>query len=519
MLLVGFSLQAAVVEKNTKDIVFGERLFSGGFADASFQGFNPNYLLSIGDVIDLQVWGGFQVSTKLQIDEQGNVFIPNIGPIKLLGVANKDLNKVLLDKVSSAYQSRVKLYANLNTTQPVKIFVAGFVGKPGLYTGLSSDSVLSYLAKAGGILSESGSYLDIKLKRDGEVVSEYNLYDFILDGIIKFQQLHEGDVFVVGPKKSTVVFKGLVENSVQIEFLEESIALFRALDVVGLEPEVTHLRITRGNRDREEVEYIPVSEKDKIILYSGDKVSAVADKPKGTIVVFVEGEHTGRAEYVLPYGSTMKELLDQLEPSDNSSMNDIQLFREEVAQRQKEMLVASLQRLEVMTFSTRSQTVGEAQIRTADAGLVSQLAKQVKDIEPLGQVVIGNREQRNNVVLKNNDRVLIPSKSLIVSISGEVMFPSATVWEEGFRVDDYIKASGGFSQRFKDSKVVIISRDGSVRVFKNSKRALRGKHAYVEPGDEIMVIPQVHKKTLQYGLDISQIIYQIALTARVAVLL
>lgn len=499
--------------------VFGQNLFAGGFGNVQFAGFNPEYQISIGDVISLQLWGGFEVTTQLTVDAQGNVFIPNIGPVKLLGVANKDLNDTLAKKVASVYQKNVKLYASLDASQPVKLFVTGFVKKPGLYGGLSSDSILSYLEKASGINNRSGSYLDIQLKRNGTTIEHYNLYQFILTGDIVYRQLHDGDVLVVGPKQSTVMFDGLVENTAQLEFAGSELNLQQALDIVGLRPEVTHLRITRGNRIKQEVEYIALNDSKTTVVYNGDTVDAVADKPKGTIVVFVEGEHEGSAEYVLPYGATLEQLIKQIKPSPHSLMDDMQLFRESVAKRQKEMLLLSLQRLENVTYSARSGSVGEANLRASDAKMIDQFIERAKQVEPLGHVILGNNEKRDQIILQNRDRILIPAESLLVQVHGEVMFPSAMVWQKDLRAANYIEAAGGLTQKNKQSRVLIIQKDGSIRNLTGNRSAFDNKKAYVNPGDEILVLPQVDTKGMQFALDISQIIYQIALVARVAVLL
>ena len=504
------------IDEVTGNPVFGANLFAGGFSNVSFQGFNPNYRLNIGDIISLQLWGGYEVNTQLALDAQGNVFIPNIGPVKLQGVANKDLNTVLAKKVASVYQRNVKLYASLDATQPVKLFVTGFVERPGLYGGLSSDSVLAYLEKAGGISSESGSYIDIQLKRNNKTLETFNLYSFLISGDFPQRQLRDGDVIVVGPKKTTVMFAGLVENPVQLEFSSAVSTLKEGLAIVGVDPEATHVRVTRGNRDSKEVEYYSLREIDDVEIHNGDQVDVVGDKPQGSIIIFIEGEHKGRAEYVLPYGSTMEDILALIEPSQHSSMDDIQLFREEVAKRQKEMLLVSLQRLENATFSARSSSTGEAALRASDAQMIGQFIERAKDVEPLGQVVLSNGAHQNSIVLKDKDRLMIPAKSLLVQVHGEVMFPSAMVWNEEHHVEDYVLAAGGFSQKKKQSKVLIVRRNGSLEIV--AMGDIDDSDAVVNPGDEIMVIAQVDSKSMQYAMDISQVIYQIALAARVAVL-
>ncbi|MEQ9209433.1 MAG: polysaccharide biosynthesis/export family protein, partial [Pseudomonadales bacterium] len=197
--------------------VFGGNLFTGTFAQQSFSGFNPNYRINVGDTLYLQVWGAVEFEGEQQVDPQGNIFIPQVGPVRVLGTPNGELNNVIENAVSRVYTNNVFIYTSLVEAQPVKVFVTGNVIKPGLYPGLSSDSILSYLDRAGGIDPQRGSYLDVRLKRDNETVKVYNLYDFLLEGTIDSIQLHEGDVLVVGSRQSVVQFDGLVENPYQIE--------------------------------------------------------------------------------------------------------------------------------------------------------------------------------------------------------------------------------------------------------------------------------------------------------------
>ena len=520
LLSYGQLIQAeAIDERELSTQVFGQNIFAGGFAESNFKGFNPDYVIGVGDIISLQLWGGYEVTSKLTVDAQGNIFIPNIGPVKLQGVANKDLNSTIAKKVSSVYQKNVKLYANLDASEPVKLYVTGFVKKPGLYGGLSSDSILSYLEKAGGINPDSGSYLTIHLKRNNTIINRYNLYDFILSGHIKQQQLHDGDVLVVGARQHNVSFSGLVENPVQLEFSNKTIRLNQALQIIGLLPEATHARITRGNRIKNEIEYIPLSKQANIDLHSGDSIEIVSDKPTGSIVVFVEGEHLGRAEYVMPFGSTLKDLLQRIEQSPNSLIEDIQLYREEVATRQKDMLNLKLQKLEDATFSARSNSEGVARLRASDAKMIDEFIKRAKDVEPLGLVVMGDNQLKHNITLKNRDRIHIPSKSLLIQVNGEVMFPSATVWKKENSIFDYIQAAGGFTQKKGQSRVLVIKQNGEILNYTASRGKIKGKNARLQPGDEILVLPQVTSKGMQFAIDLSQIIYQIALTARVALLL
>ena len=506
-----------LVTTTTSHSVFGQNLFSG-FRQAEFKGFNAEYRLALGDRVTLQMWGAYEVSVNLTIDAQGNVFIPQVGPVRLQGVANKDVNSVIEKKVHSVYQKNVNLYASLNTTEPVKLFVTGFVTSPGLYGGFSSDSVLAFLAKAGGIRPESGSYLNVELKRNNKTHAQFNLYDFLLYGKIPQTQLNDGDTIVVNARQGTAMFSGLVKNPVQIEFTGSQLLLDNALDMVGLMPSATHVRIARNQTAKRNVEYLPLSKAKGTYLKDGDEVTVVADKMPGTISVSVEGEHSGQAVYILPYGSTIKDLTSLIQTTPRSNLTSMQLYREEVAIRQKAMLEVSLQQLEQSALSARSKSVGEAQLRKSDADAILKFVERARQVQPRGQVLLGQSSARMEVILKDQDRIVIPNKTVLVQVHGEVMFPNAMVYSEGKVIADYVDSAGGYSQKADQSRVLVLHTDGTItRIEYNDSWFTRGKLASydVNPGDEILVMPQIDNKSMQYTSDIMEVVYQVAMSAAV----
>lgn len=101
--------------------MFGAQLFNGTSADSGATvGFNPDYILNPGDSIQVRLWGAFTFDGALQVDPKGNIFLPNVGPVKVAGVSNSQLNATVTSKVKEVYQSNVNVYASLLQAQPVK---------------------------------------------------------------------------------------------------------------------------------------------------------------------------------------------------------------------------------------------------------------------------------------------------------------------------------------------------------------------------------------------------------------
>jgi len=494
--------------------VLGEQLFLGNFAQQTFNGFNPDYRIAIGDSITLQMWGAFEFAETMVVDAQGNLFIPQVGPVRVLGTANSSLNKVIQNSVKRVFQNNVNVYANLEESQPVRVFVTGFVRRPGLYNGLSSDSLLTYLDKAGGIDPERGSFLDIRLMRSGKLRQKVNLYDFLFEGRLERVQLHEGDTLLVRRRQNIIHFSGLVENPFQIEFIDSQVNLYKALNLANVLPDATHIRVTRNSGTVRNTEYYSIEKARQVTLLDGDDVEATADKKQGTISVRVEGEHDSPQEYVLPYGTPLGVILDQIVFNERSASDAIHLYRRSVKERQLAMLQQSLQSLESSVLTARSATNDEASLRTEEANLILQWVDRAKTIEPRGQVVLGDIKRARGIALENGDVVRVPSFDALVMVSGEVIMPNTVVFDVNKSLQDYIDDAGGFTQNAKVSRILIMHQDGS---FDRVERGTFASEfsAEMQPGDQVMILPKIDTKSMQIAKEWTQILFQIALAAGV----
>ena len=109
--------------------------------------------------------------------------------------------------------------------------------------------------------------------------------------------------------------------------------------------------------------------------------------------------------------------------------------------------------------------------------------------------------------MENGDILRIPTRDGLVLVSGEVLFPNTIAFDPKLDLDEYINLSGGYTQKADTSRIVIAHRDGSFEDSKNNEK--------IRAGDEIMVLPKVDTKSLEITRAITQILYQIAVSARV----
>lgn len=520
--------QATDYRSNQVSDVFGASLFTGAFARQGATQFNPDYAVTVGDRIQLRLWGGFEYDNILTVDPQGNIFLPHVGPVQVLGVRNQDLQRVVDAATRKVFRANVYSYASLAAAQPVRIYVGGFVNRPGLYNGTSMDSLLYYLDQAGGIDPERGSFLDVQVKRGEQIRASVNLYDFLLAGRIPLLQLGEGDVIFVPSRWNTVRVAGLVENPRRFEFSDSTLPITTLISIAKPSAQATHVRVVRNTGTVRNVDYYALAEAGSIVLQNGDEVEFTADKKLGTITVRVEGEHLSAQEYVLPYGTRLGELMQQIEYSERSDSSSPQLFRRSVRDRQKAMLQTALKSLESSVLTARSGTSDEARLRRDEADLILQWVERAKEIEPRGQVVIAQARERDSLLLENGDILHIPTKDGLILISGEVLFPNAVAYDTKFSLEEYIHFAGGYTQNADSSRIVIAHRDGSYSEGIPGQAAsstgyfwwnepATGQTSEIRPGDEILVLPKVDVKSRQILKDLTQILYQIAISAKVVV--
>lgn len=492
---------------NVKSEIFGAQLFTGSFARPGAAQFNPDYMLAIGDKVHVRLWGGYTFDNMLTVDPQGNLFLPYVGPVKAVGVRNSDLQKAVEKAVRQEFRNNVYVYASLAGAQPVRIFVSGFVNRPGLYNGTSMDSLLHYLDQAGGIDPERGSFLEVQVKRGGQVRAAVSLYDFLLDGRIPLLQLSDGDVIFVAPRKNTARVTGLAENAKRFEFANKTITVSQLAHMAKPRAQSTHVRVVRNTGTTKNTDYYPLTEADNVIIANGDEVEFTADKKPGTITVRVEGEHDSAQEYVLPYGTRIGELIQQIQFSERSDSSSIQLYRQSVKERQKNLMQTTMRSLENTVLTARSGTSDEARLRKEEADLILRWVDRAKLIEPSGQVQIAQATNQSTLLLENGDLIKVPTRDGLVLVSGEVLFPNAIAYDGNLKLDDYINRAGGYTQNADNSRVVVAHRDGS---FDSG-----ASNPNLRAGDEVLVLPKIDVKSRQIWKDMTQILYQIAVSAKV----
>lgn len=488
---------------------YAANLFAGGYESERVDGLNENYLIAAGDKINIWMWGAINYSDIATVDNQGNIFIPNIGPINVQDVPASDVNKLVSSKIKAIYTSNVEVYVNLLTATPVSVYLSGAIVRPGQYAGMASDSVLYFLKRAGGIDSERGSYRSVQVIRNNKVIEEIDLYSFVQTGQLPSITFKDKDVILVKPQQSAINVSGGVKNPFRFELTAKQTTGQELVNYALPLAKISHVGVI-GDRDTGPFSvYLPYKEFLKFTLEDGDSVIFNDDLHAQVIDVQISGSYLGPSYFAVKKGTRLHDLLSHIPINPElTDQQSIYLLRESVAERQKQMLNDSLDRLERSVFTAPASSDGEAAIRAKEAELVMQFVTKARAIEPLGKVIVSDKGVTANILLEKGDQIVIPHYTDLINVGGEVLMPQAVVYNPNATIDDYVAWAGGFTDRAEDERISIVRANGVVIFDKNAK---------IQRGDQILVLPKVDTKMMQTVKDITQIIYQIAVAANVVV--
>jgi protein involved in polysaccharide export with SLBB domain len=487
---------------------FGSSLFEGAVTTLRDDGINADYRIVPGDRVGVNAWGAYQVSDVFIVDTQGNVFLPEIGPIALAGVRNAELNDHVKAAIGRVYRRNVEVYTNLLNASPVAVYVTGRVARPGRYAGLPSDSPLFFLHQAGGVEPLTGSYRDVRVLREGALVAQVDLYDFLLHGTLPSVDLRDGDTVLVGRRGPTIEVDGAVARPTLVELKRGETQGGALLEIAPVSARSTEVTLRGVRNGSPMVETVRVSDLPLRELRDGDVLEFREEQRTEQVVVHLEGEFRGPTTLSVRRGARLIDLLDHLAVDPEiANTAGIHIRRPLVARQQKDSLERSLERLERSTMLALSSSAGESQIRVREAELMRQFIASARSIEPLGRVVVRNEDGLMNILLQEGDVIVLPPRTNVVQVSGEIQIPSALMYSPGMTARNVISRSGGFTRRAATNGVLVIRPSAEV--------VIGNLDVPIYPGDEVLVMPAVDRKIFQNAIDMTQVLYHIAVAASV----
>ena len=180
-----------------------------------------DYILGTGDTLALDIWGGVSQRLTRLVDREGRISLPDAGPVLVAGLTLAQARNVIQNKIESQYRD-AKVDVSVTRVRNVRIYVVGDVQRPGAYDISSLSTPLNALYAAGGP-TPTGSLRVVKHYRGTQLVSEMDLYDLLIGGVVAaIEHLQPGDTILVPPVGPLVAVTGMVRRPAIYELLGDT---------------------------------------------------------------------------------------------------------------------------------------------------------------------------------------------------------------------------------------------------------------------------------------------------------
>ena len=205
--------------KKKKKKVWGRDIFNNrnlSFEPNMNMALPANYRLGPGDAVFIDIYGASQKSYDTTVAPDGNVTIEGFGPIQVSGLTVKQANDRIRAKLGKRY-SNSKIRLSVGQTHTILVNVVGEVKAPGTYTLSAFTTVFNALYMAGGI-TDLGTLRNIKVYRQGRLISTVDIYDFLKRGKLTGNvRLADNDVIAVDAYEVLVNISGKVKRPMYYE--------------------------------------------------------------------------------------------------------------------------------------------------------------------------------------------------------------------------------------------------------------------------------------------------------------
>ena len=169
----------------------------------------PDYVIGPGDELRIRVWGQINFNADVRVDRSGEIYLPQVGGIHVAGLPFSGLDGQLRQSIGRVYRN-FDLTANVGQIRAIQVYVAGQARRAGVYTVSSLSTLVDALFASGGP-SVEGSMRHIQLKREGAVITDFDLYALLVHGDkSKDVKLLSGDVIFIPAAGPSVAVTGSV---------------------------------------------------------------------------------------------------------------------------------------------------------------------------------------------------------------------------------------------------------------------------------------------------------------------
>ena len=386
------------------------------FAPANNVSVGPDYIIGPEDEIKVTIWGKVDGNWNVTVNRDGTISLPKIGVIGVAGLTFKEMKAVIYKEISR-YYTGFEMNVSMGLLRTIRIYIVGNAKQPGAYTVSSLSSLVSALFEAGGP-NKTGTMRDIQLKRNGETIVHFDMYDLLMKGDkIKDLRLQSEDVIFIPQVGPLAGIAGNVNRPAIYELNDET----RLLQLINMAGGLTSIAF-KGRvqvQRTENHEFRTLFEGDLLdmgdnegknfLLHDGDLVK-VFSVTESNDTVYLSGAVENQGEYAIIPGTTrIKDVILKAGGVQYYSSNQAELTRTSVTQ-----------------------------------------AGPLREIIEIDISKVLNEDPEQNIPLEKNDYLFIrtvPEWNIDqkVNIEGEVKFPGFYIIKKNETLSSLIERAGGYT--------------------------------------------------------------------------
>ena len=470
---------------------FGAQIFDmmqTSFMPINEPNFDSSYVLDFGDTLEIQLIGQKNSIDELSVKRDGSINIPEIGKIFVAGLSLEATNALIKNKISNAYIG-IEAFVSLVNIRDIQVLITGNAYNPGIYTLNGNSNLLHALSMAGGI-DEKGSYRQIDLIRDNNVISSIDLYDIFIHGKSGFgQRLRSGDSILIRPVDNLVSISGAVKRpgTFELKPSETFLDVFNYANGFSPSADKDTLRIER--LDGEANRFIKVSDVNSlssIKIAPGDGLNVRAYERKS---VTITGAINTPGTYIISRGETLLSLIEKAEGYKDDAYPFAGILNNKKTLSVNQEAVDKLYTAFVQKLITKGDALfaseslpfilAELKKSTITGRVTAEFDIDVIKASPL-----------LDTTLDDGDEIIIPTSTQQVYIYGEVNNPGAIRYKSGKGVNEYLINSGGQLESADRENIFVIHPNGEINRISNARLSFlnnRSNDILIYPGSVIYI--------------------------------
>lgn len=293
--------------------LFGQDIFFGFSNEFNFYDslpLNDDYIIKIGDVIKISLFGGFTLEASIEVGANGTIIIPDIGEYMVAGLSYSEASNNIKNDITNKFAG-TEAYISLGSVRSKQVFVLGNVITPGTYALNAFGTALNALISSGGVKNNS-SLRTIQLKKKNNVIEEIDLYNLLINGDISSADfiLDDGDTILVGGLQSSISIIGEVIRPAIYEIIENQTLSDVISFALGTTPfaDINNISVTRLMPSGEKIVLNPKNL--SFILQNGDQITVNTSEGQTIQSIALAGAIRNAGDYSIEQNLTLGDIID-----------------------------------------------------------------------------------------------------------------------------------------------------------------------------------------------------------------